>query len=66
MTNSNSVGWFDIHVSNLDRAKKFYETILGGKINIMPENPNMPPMKYGFLPFDMKKGVGGGIVEAKG
>lgn len=23
----NPVNWFDIHVSNLDRAKKFYETV---------------------------------------
>ncbi|NQX43322.1 hypothetical protein SAMN05421820_11690 [Pedobacter steynii] len=27
MTNVNPVGWFDINVSNLERAKKFYETV---------------------------------------
>lgn len=27
MTNVNPVGWFDISVSNLTRAKKFYETV---------------------------------------
>ena len=27
MKNVNPVGWFDISVSNLDRAKKFYETV---------------------------------------
>ena len=27
MTNVNPVGWFDINVSNLARAKKFYETV---------------------------------------
>lgn len=27
MINVNPVGWFDIHVSNLARAKKIYETV---------------------------------------
>jgi len=27
MNNVNPVGWFDISVSSLDRAKKFYETV---------------------------------------
>ncbi|SHE78968.1 VOC family protein [Pedobacter caeni] len=27
MANVNPVGWFDINVSNLTRAKKFYETV---------------------------------------
>ena len=62
----NAINWFEIPVKNFDRAKTFYETILGGEISVMPQNPQMPPMKYGFLPFDMKEGVGGGIVEAEG
>jgi uncharacterized protein len=54
MTNSNPVGWFDIHVSNMDRAKKFYETVFNfqlfdlpiewGKQSLFPfnyENPNI-------------------------
>jgi predicted enzyme related to lactoylglutathione lyase len=28
MANVNPVGWFDLYVANLDRAKKFYETFL--------------------------------------
>ena len=39
---------------------------MGGEINVMPPMPGMPPMKYGFLPFDMKEGVGGVIIEADG
>lgn len=32
MKNVNPVGWFDIYVSNLDRAKKFYETVFNTKL----------------------------------
>jgi uncharacterized protein len=54
MTNSNPVGWFDIHVSDMNRAKKFYETVFDlqlfdlpiewGKQSLFPfnhENPNI-------------------------
>lgn len=58
----NAINWFEIPVTNFDRAKKFYEAIMGGEIQMMPH----PEMKYGMLPSDMENGVGGGIVEAPG
>lgn len=62
----NAINWFEIPVKNFDRAKKFYETIMGAAINVMPPNPKMP-MKYGMFPFDMNGGgIGGGIVEGEG
>ncbi len=62
----NAINWFEIPVKNFDRAKKFYETIMGAEINVMPPMPDMP-MKYGMLPFDMQGGaIGGGIVEGEG
>ena len=27
--NRNPVGWFEIYVQDMDRANKFYETVLG-------------------------------------
>jgi predicted enzyme related to lactoylglutathione lyase len=36
MANVNPVGWFDIHVSKLDRAKKFYETVFNIKLTDLP------------------------------
>jgi len=36
MKNVNPVGWFDIYVSNLDRAKKFYETVFNIQLNDFP------------------------------
>ena len=32
MANRTALNWFEIPVSNLDRAQKFYETLLGTSI----------------------------------
>ena len=59
----NAINWFEIPVTNFERAKKFYESMLGSKISEMP----MPDAKYGVLPYDMEnKGVGGAIIETEG
>lgn len=58
----NAINWFEIPVKNFDRAKKFYEQIMNGEIQVMPH----PELKYGMLPADMENGVGGGIVEGPG
>lgn len=52
MANVNPVGWFDIHVSNIDRAKKFYQTVFNiqffdlpiewGKQSLFPFSPESP------------------------
>lgn len=52
MNNSNPVGWFDIHVANLERAKTFYEKVFNtqlidlpvewGKQAMFPFNPDRP------------------------
>lgn len=34
----NPVGWFEIYVQNMERAKKFYETVLGCELTPM-SNP---------------------------
>ena len=60
MTNAGS--WFEIPVSNYNRAKTFYSTILDVEVMDMP----MGDVKYGVLPHDPKShGIGGGIVEMK-
>lgn len=58
----NAINWFEIPATDFERAKTFYETILGGTIQVMPH----PAMKYGMLPADMENGVGGGLVEGPG
>ena len=59
---TNSINWFEIPVTDFTRAKKFYETLFDAEIMEMP----FPDGKYGMLPCDMEKGVGGGIVQGDG
>lgn len=59
---TNAINWFEIPVTDFVRAKKFYETIFDSEITEMP----FPEGKYGMLPADMQKGVGGGIVQGEG
>ncbi len=58
----NSINWFEIPVTDFDRAKKFYETIYDAEIMEMP----FPIGRYGMLPCDMENGVGGGIAQGQG
>lgn len=58
----NAVNWFEIPVTDYERAKKFYGTILDVEISDfhMPEKN----MKYGIFPYDMQNGgIGGAIVQ---
>jgi uncharacterized protein len=58
----NSINWFEIPVTDFDRAKKFYETIYDAEISEMP----FPDGRYGMLPCDMENGLGGGIAQYEG
>jgi len=58
----NAVNWFEIPVTNYQRAKTFYQTILSVSISDMP----MPEenVEYGIFPHDMEnQGVGGAIMK---
>jgi uncharacterized protein len=59
---TNAINWFEIPVTDFERAKKFYETLFGAEIMEMP----FPGGKYGMLPSDMQNGVGGGLVQGDG
>jgi predicted enzyme related to lactoylglutathione lyase len=57
----NSLNWFEISVSDISRAKKFYETIFGIE---MPEQ-EMMGMKMAFFPAENMNGkVSGGLVQS--
>ncbi len=58
----NAINWFEIPAKDFARAKKFYETVLGGTVNEMPH----PQLKYGMLPGNTEDGVGGGLVQGEG
>jgi predicted enzyme related to lactoylglutathione lyase len=59
----NAINWFEIPVSDFERAKKFYSTIYDYD---MPEFP-MGPVRMGILLYDQQKqGIGGAIVKGDG
>jgi uncharacterized protein len=59
----NALNWFEIPAKKFDRAKAFYEAVLGRPLEEMPH----PSLKYGVFPSDMQNGaVGGGLVEGEG
>jgi uncharacterized protein len=60
MTNSNPVGWFDIHVTNIERAKNFYETVFNIQLFDLP----MEWGKQSLFPFSHESpNISGALVE---
>jgi predicted enzyme related to lactoylglutathione lyase len=58
----NPVGWFDVNVRNLDRAKRFYETVFNVKLTDAP----MEWGKQSFFPFNPQSpNISGALVEKK-
>lgn len=57
----NALNWFEIPVSDFEKAKKFYETIFDYQ---MPENM-MGNVRMGFFLYDFQNGkVGGAICKS--
>jgi len=54
-----AVSWFEIPVSNLDHAQKFYETIFN--IEMIPME--MPQIKMRLFPLENDESVGGAICQ---
>jgi uncharacterized protein len=60
MVNVNPVGWFDINVANLDRAKTFYETVFSIKLTDLPIEWG----KQSLFPFNHEcPNISGALVE---
>ncbi|MDQ3022444.1 MAG: VOC family protein [Bacteroidota bacterium] len=56
----NALNWFEISVSDIKRAQKFYETILGIKMDAQ----NMMGMEMAFFPYDPGSGkLSGALVQ---
>ena len=60
---NNAINWFEIPAADFGRAKTFYETILGVKIEVSPTSRK--ERKEGYFPAG-GGGVGGGLVEGEG
>ena len=60
---NNPVGWFEIYVQDLDRAKTFYESVFQLKL----EKLNSPRMEIWSFPMDLHRwGAGGALVKMDG
>jgi len=56
---NNVVGWFEIPVANMERAIKFYETILSVKL----DRKQMGPLDMAWFPWvENGSGTGGSLV----
>ncbi|HLW57247.1 MAG TPA: VOC family protein [Bacteriovoracaceae bacterium] len=65
---NNPVVWFEIYVSDMERSKKFYQTLIGadliGMENPVPERTQMKMMGF---PFDEKSnGCSGALIQMDG
>lgn len=59
----NAVGWFEIYVQDIERARNFYETVFQIKL----ENINMPDAEIWSFPMEMDRvGAGGALVKKAG
>ncbi len=57
---TNALNWFEISVSDITRAKKFYEAVFDVKM----EDMDMMGMKMAFFPSEYMNGkVSGGLVQ---
>jgi predicted enzyme related to lactoylglutathione lyase len=60
---NNPVIWFEIYVQNLERAKKFYETVFQVKLDKI----NSPDVEMWSFPMEMNQvGAGGALVKMEG
>lgn len=65
---NNPVGWFEIYVQDLDRARRFYEAVLRVKLETLPA-PDVPGTNMEMLafPMDMQApGAAGALVRMSG
>ena len=59
----NPVGWFEIYVQDMERARKFYESVFESNL----ERLNKPDVELRAFPGDMEKyGAPGALVKMEG
>jgi len=63
MTTRNPVGWFEIYVQDMARAKRFYETVLGLRLDRL----EVDALEMWAFPMTMDAGgASGSLVKAEG
>ena len=62
---TNPVCWFEIYVQDLDRAKKFYETVLGTELTKL--DAPLPEIEMFAFPMEMEgAGAAGALMKMEG
>ncbi len=65
----NPVGWFEIYVADMERARNFYAKTLGVELEkmAMPESEDMDGMEMWSFPMEMEvPGAAGALVKMEG
>lgn len=61
---ANPVGWFEIYVQDMPRAKKFYQNVFRNEFQMLSDGPEIE--MYAF-PMDMQTvGAGGALCKMEG
>ena len=66
---SNPVGWFEIYVQDMPRARAFYEAVFQGKLEELnnPATDDFPDMEMWAFPMSMEEsGAAGALVRMAG
>lgn len=58
---ANALNWFEIPASDINRAAKFYSTVLGVELSVMEAMPG-----YMMAMFPAEEGVAGAVVQGEG
>ena len=65
--NENIICWFEIYVRDIERAKKFYSSVLGTNfIDTNPPGDSPGGMKMSFFSAMENQGVSGALIEMAG
>jgi len=60
---NNPVGWFEIYVQDMPRARAFYEQVLAGKLDRL----GVDDLEMWAFPMgESERGIGGALVRAEG
>lgn len=66
-TATNPVGWFEIYVQDIERAKAFYESVFGKPLTKLESSEQPPGMEmWAFPMLEDPIGVSGALVKMPG
>lgn len=64
---TNPVIWFEIYVHDMERACRFYESVLQLKLTNLPQSPAVPGLEMWAFPMaNDQAGAGGALTKMEG